>query len=110
MSSALTTKCTIEKAKIRNCDSEIKIISHFAFQPFQVFGSRLFASFFLHLRKQEGGRVVKALDIKTTMSIPLWVRSPCVSVKVSRLYSQFFGGKMARGKNYYRTPPLHIYQ
>jgi hypothetical protein len=41
-------KRTIEKAKIRNCDSEeakSKSFLHFAFQPFQVFGSRLFASF-----------------------------------------------------------------
>jgi predicted Zn-ribbon and HTH transcriptional regulator len=41
--------------------------------------ARLFASFFLHLRKQEGGRVVKALDITIRMSTPLWVRSSCVS-------------------------------
>ena len=56
-----------EKAKIRNCDSEeakSKSFLHFAFQSFQVFGSRLLPSFFLHLCRQEGGRVVKALDIK----------------------------------------------
>jgi hypothetical protein len=40
----------LEKAKILNCDSEeakSKSFFHFAFQPFQVFGSRLFAFFFL---------------------------------------------------------------
>jgi hypothetical protein len=43
-------KRTIEKAKIRNLHTEeakSKSFLHFAFQPFQVFGSRLFASFFL---------------------------------------------------------------
>ena len=42
-------KRTIEKAKILNCNSEeakAKSFLHFAFQPFQVLGSRLFASFF----------------------------------------------------------------
>ena len=101
-------KRTIEKAKILNCDSEeakSKSFLHFAFQPFQVFGSRLLASFFLHLRKQEGGRVVKALDITIRMSTPLWVRSSCVSRFPGTFSSSGFR-RFSRLK--YRAPPTRL--
>jgi hypothetical protein len=82
-------KCEIVKAKTYNRKSknsklrqrrgEIEIISPFCASTFSGFRLSLIRVLFLHLRKQEDGRVVKALGIATTMSTPLWVRSSCVS-------------------------------
>jgi hypothetical protein len=73
--------------------------------PFQGFGSRLIASFSLHLRKQEGGRVVKALDITIRMSTPLWVRSSCVS-RFQGTFSSSGFRRFSRLK--YRAPPTRL--
>ena len=80
-----------------------KSFLHFAFQPFQVFGSRLFASFFF--ASSQAGRVVKALDITIRMSTPLWVRSSCVS----RFQGTFSSSGFRRFcRLEYRAPPKRL--
>ena len=59
-----------KNSKLRQRRGEIEIISPFCVSTFSGFRLSLIRVFFLHLRKQESGRVVKALDIKTTMSTP----------------------------------------
>jgi hypothetical protein len=54
--------------KLRQRRDEIEIISPFCVSTFSGFRLSLIRVFFLHLRKQEGGRVVRALDITIRMS------------------------------------------
>ena len=83
-----------DEIKTRNCESEnahskkqkFEIATakrrnrnHFSILRFNLFRFSALAYSRLYLRKQEDGRVVKALDITIRMSTPLWVRSSCVS-------------------------------
>ena len=71
----------MRKQKFEIATAKRRNRNHFSILRFNLFrfSALAYSRLFLHLRKQEGGRVVKALDIKTTMSTPLWVRSSCVS-------------------------------
>jgi hypothetical protein len=91
-----------KNSKLRQRRGEIEIISPFCASTFSGFRLSLIRVFCLHLRKQEGGRVVKALGIKTTMSTPLWVRSSCVS----RFQGTFRSSGFRRfSRLEYRAPP-----
>ena len=91
-----------KNSKLRQRRGEIEIISPFCVSTFSGFRLSLIRVFFLHLRKQEGGRVVRALDITIRMSTPLWVRSSCVS-RFQGTFSSSGFRRFSRLK--YRAPP-----
>ena len=94
-------KFEIATAKRRNRNN-FSILRFNLFRFSALAYSRLF---FLHLRKQEGGRVVRALDITIRMSTPLWVRSSCVS-RFQGTFSSSGFRRFSRLK--YRAPPTRL--
>ena len=94
-----------KNSKLRQRRGEIEIISPFCVSTFSGFRLSPIRVFFWHLRKQEGGRVVRALDITIRMSTPLWVRSSCVS-RFQGTFSSSGFRRFSRLK--YRAPPTRL--